>query len=147
MKKRIKLSIQKLNGEFKIKIKIPIELENFFKNDSPQKSVKWTNENGGVDFYAQRPEWSDFIGNNYPENGGYYYDDFGSFLIKNSNYYNTAILRVKGSSQGIEMTCATGGVDTIHLENYIKAIGKIAKEAYKFFIQKINIKATITFEI
>jgi len=150
MKKKINLSIQKINGQAKITIRIPMDLENFFRTENPQRSIKWKGENGeGIEFYAQKDEWKSFLQNIHLPSEGCYYDDFGSFIIKDDNDNNTAILRTKGASEkrGVEMICDIGAMDVIKLESYIRAIGKIAKEAYKHFLQKVNIRTTITFEI
>lgn len=149
MKKNIKVSIRRLTSIHKIEVKIqvPKELEAVLADDI-QISSKWVNsDNIGVEFYKPKIEMLEKIDNSTPY--GFCFNDFGAELVNSQGSLNMAMVRVKGISRvgGISIYAADNGLNAIEIEAYIKTLGYYIKELYRFYLQKVNVKALICFEL
>jgi len=153
-KKRIVISLERDKGALKIKMKMPKELEAFFKkisNGEVQQSTYWRNENGeGQTFYNLSDEYNTMIKNILDNKNIHFVDNYGSGLVSGGGYptkYNIAPLRTKGISEGISLVSEKfESVSNLEIEEYICNIGQITKYIWEGLINKTKIKAIITLE-
>ena len=148
MNPKIKISIEKDASKVSIKIKIPKELEEFFKtlgNGATSISQKWLQGTKGAKFYALTTDY-DKVKSILPTN---IINDFGNGLYFNGQI-NIAPLRCVGASseKGVELSSARNwDISGLDLEYYIRELGNTAKKIWSGFIAKTSIKALISFEL
>jgi len=158
MKKKIHITLERDNGNVAIKIKLPKELEEFFKTMSGNKtatSTYWKNDDGvGQSFYVIKPQYQETINKtlNGTSSRSQYFDNYGNGLVQSGNYsaqYNIAPLRTVGASSGY-ITLKSDrfeNVSNLELEQYIQELGRAVKKIWETLINKTKIKSVITFEI
>ncbi len=153
-KKRIAISLERDKGALKIKMKVPKELEEFFKKISSgetQKSEYWKDENGnGQEFYKVSNDYNTMIKNVLDSKNIHFVDNYGSGLVVGGGHptkYNIAPLRTKGISNGIYLVSDRfENISNLEVEEYIREIGTITKYIWEGLINKTKIKAVITLE-
>ena len=161
MKKKLKITLERNGGEIKIKVKIPKEIEELYKNQAQGKtriSQVWKDEQGnGLKFYLSggavnetgtETETTERRISYIRETDYRYFNDFGQGLI-DGNRINLAILRSVGASEGICLKAETSiiGNGNLDLEHYIRELGVYVKELWERSISKQKITAKITFEL
>lgn len=145
--KKIAIEVKKENGDIKLTIKIPTELETFFKKISNGKtavSETWKDEEGnGKKFYVLTKEYEEIE----KKIGGYVFNDYGNGLIKN-DMINLAPLRTEGAGNGITITSGKFvSLANIDFETYVRELGVVVKKLWESVIAENEIKAVISFEI
>jgi hypothetical protein len=153
--KRNKKIIIKLSGrqdKISLYLKIPKEMEDYFKNLSASKTEKsnyWFIRkkeliSDQAEFYCISDQYSGVEKTFYQSA----FNSYGCGLIDNSGRINLAPLRTCGASKGVYLTSERfGNISNIDFEYYIRKLGENAKEIWKNFITPKEIKAVISFEI
>jgi hypothetical protein len=147
-KERLVIEVKKLKTGIAIDLKIPWEVENYYKEISKgetSQSSQWYNGEGtGATFYKLNTEMQKEEKG--IDNG--IYSDFGSGLINSNEEINTAMLRVVGASNGVVIT-STGfaKVKNMDLEFYVQRLGEFVKTLYEKSLSEKTVKAIISFEI
>ena len=154
-KKKITITLERKNDNVFLHLKIPIELERFFRkisNNETQKSIKWfsdinSNINTAAKFYKLTQEYQRIerkVNNNTNLN---FFNDYGDGLIRDGSI-NLALLRTVGASKGVKLYCdRSWGIDNMDLENYVRHLGLFTKKLWEQVITRQKLKAIISFEI
>lgn len=145
-KRKAYVEITKEVGKVYISLKIPQEIEDFFKDTSEgktQTSEAWFKKGVGIEFYKQPKELEQKL----TEIDSYVYSDFGSGLMKNGKI-NVSILRSVGISKGIKIhSNGFSGLTNADLQSYVKRLGLYIKALWESNISTTKIKSVITFEL
>lgn len=155
MDKKIRISVKREGARVCLAIKVPTEIEEFYKNLAPsggvQTSSVWLkSENEGADFYLDSPKHKKLV-----DNLGYIgditaYSNFGGGLISDTGKINIAPLRAVGASSDEGVILYSDRFDTTNMvdfELYIKNLAQIAKKLWVDYISNNEVKANITFEV
>src|SRR3990167_10768835 len=124
------------NGEYKLKLKVCSEIEEFFKTHSREKrtSARWE----GCKFYTIDSDVSMFFVD--------CYNDYGQKLVYN-NRFNMALIRTVGLSEGKEFKIP---IDEAYTDETMRlAILDLKQKVvqfYKSFIKPIKINLRLTVE-
>lgn len=147
--KKLHLQVEKANGFYKLKIRIPSELEDVFKKMGegiePKISSVWLNEQGqGVQFYSVSEEHRVADSNL----SNCVFNNFGAGLL-DGELINIAPLRTIGASKGVTITCNRWdtGSSNLDLDYYVRELALYCKTAWSKYVQKKKIKALITFDV
>ncbi len=146
-KEKLVIELKKEKSSFVIDFKIPKEVEEYYKLLSQGElavSSSWFLGDGkGAEFYKLSGELEQAE----EKIDSRTFSNFGSKLL-NGNQINTAILRVKGASEGIVIRSENfNNVKNIEMEFYIQRLGEFLKKMYETVLTEKTIKAIITFEI
>lgn len=150
MKKQlIKLKAEKENGNLFITIKATPDIEQFFIKNSeqavPATSQNWTAfDNSPLSYYQKNDKIDVLIGK--LAGNFYYFDDFGSELIRNRNEINLAILRTVGITAGVKIKVSQS-ITYEELKKYVEGLAEGAQKIFGNYILKRKLTATITYEI
>ena len=147
IKKKMIFNLKKEGKDTFIYLKIPEELENFYKNLSKGETSKsgfWLLENGeGAEFYNLNQEYE----KEEKKNIGYVFNNYGSGLFDGEKI-NLAFLRTLGASKGIKIKSEKfEAISGMELEFYIRELGNFTKRIWEHFINKKEVRAVISFEI
>lgn len=134
-----------------LKIKIPKELEDYFKSISEPDTA--TSERWFMDkeltekakFYKHTSRFNE-LAEKLNTMGLYTYNDFGDGLLRNRQI-NLAPLRCVGVSDGINLFSENFAETGIDFEMYIRELAVAIKTIWREFISKKTIKAVITYDI
>jgi hypothetical protein len=145
-KRKAYVEITKEVGKIYISLKIPSEIEEFFKGNAggeTQVSEAWFSKGGGVPFYKQPKE----LDKKLVELDSYIFSDYGSGLIKGDKI-NVAVLRSVGVSKGIKIHSeGFSGFTNAELQDYVKRLGMYIKTLWESNVSTTKIKSVITFEL
>ncbi len=145
-KRKAYIEITKETGNIFINLKIPLEIEEFFKSVSggeTQESNAWYSKGKGVIFYKQTKE----IEKKLTDIEDYVFSDYGSGLMRD-NFINVSILRSVGASKGIKINSkAFSSFTNADLQEYVRRLGLYIKKLWESNISSTKIKSVITFEI
>ena len=145
-KRKAYIEITKETGKIYISLKIPTEIEDFFKNISEVKSrtsETWFQKDKGVEYYSQPKELEKKL----TEIDEYVFSDFGSGLMRD-NLINVAILRTIGCSKGVKIhSDGFSSLTNADLQDYVRRLGLYIKRLWESNISSTKIKSVITFEI
>ena len=149
--KKISITLERKNEDVIISLKIPFELEKFFKkisNNESQKSSKWLIVGDtGAKFYKLNDEYlrieRKISSTNYSS-----FNDYGDGLIRDGNRINLALLRTVGASKGVKLRCHNSwDIDNLDMENYVRNLGLFTKKFWEQVIMRQKLKAIISFEL
>lgn len=147
--KKIHLTLERGKAQLKLKIKIPVEMEKFFKNlskDGRRQSSKWLDEGSdGIHFYVLNDDYKRM-----EQRMGHsrVFNDFGETLMRDGDRVNIAPLRAVGASKGIAITCRDfDQITNLDFEFYVKELGLMAKTIWENCIAENKISAVINYEI
>ncbi len=150
-KKEVIIELNREDNRVSITIKIPQELEDFFRaisEDIKHNSVRWfkdTELTENAVFYENTPKYNE-ITEKLTAMGLHTYNDFGDGLLKN-RLINLAPLRCVGVSGGIILYSENFQETGIDFEMYIRELAIAIKAIWKEFINKKSLKAVITYDI
>ena len=147
IKRKVFITIEKQVGKVIVSLKVPDEIEDFFRKASKgvnKTSTNWkTADDEDVKFYNQPSE----LERQLTALDDYCFSDYGSGLI-NGSRINVAILRTVGASKKIDITCETfASISNAELENYVRRLGLYIKKLWETAIATTKIKSVITYEI
>ena len=151
-KEFLTISVKRLPNKTEFFIKSCDELEEFFKSLAQNQkftSGRWLTEDGeGQNFYELTRETQEKLDKLSTCN---YFNDVGAYLVSDKNEaINLAMLRAVGIKNGITIVCNNDRlslVDNFDIEAYVKKVAQYAKAMYNRFIEKREVKATISLEI
>lgn len=149
--KQVIIELDRQADRVSIKLKIPKEIEDYFKSISEAdtaKSTKWFYDSelqNGAEFYKNADVYKE-ITDKLSNLGLYVYNDFGDGLVRNKQI-NIATLRVKGVSEGITLYSDNFTDTGIDFEFYIRELAVAIKAIWREYISKKTIKAVITYDI
>lgn len=148
-KVRQKISIRLLRNENMVAVKVPAEIENFYKsisNGEITQSTSWFKEDGTpVSFY----KLSDEMRVSEKRISDRTFSDFGSQLV-NGDAINTALLRIVGVSKGRGIKVKSKSfayVSTMDFDFFLKKFGVFVKLLWENYISTKEIKAVISYEL
>ncbi len=146
-KKILYITLERENGNLFIFIKVPEEIESFFKELSKgktkQSEVWLTPDNKGAEFYLLTPQYEEME----KKINSMFFNDYGSGLI-NGDRINLAPLRTVGASMGVKLKSDRfSQMPNLDLEFYIRELGRGVKNLWESSISKEKIKGVLTFEI
>jgi hypothetical protein len=145
-KRKAYIEITRETGEIFISLKIPSEIEEFFKttsNGDVQQSEAWFQKDKGVMFYKQPAELEKKL----LEIDDYVFSSYGFGLMKNGKI-NVAILRSVGVSKGIKIhSKGFESFSNADLQDYVRKLGLYIKILWESNVSTTRIKSVITFEI
>jgi hypothetical protein len=145
-KRQSYIELENHNGTTIISIKLPKELEEYFKNTSENKtktSKNWKLENNEPALFYLLSDKLDQTERSIDKQT---FSDYGDGLIKGDKI-NTAILRTIGTNKGVKIKGNFGASNNIDLEYYVKRLAMFIKVLWETSISKKKVKSTITFEL
>lgn len=142
------LGLRRNGGKLELSIKIPSELETFFKTlseNNTETSRTWLSGTSGQKFYKLADSWAKI--QTALQNHGYnIYNDYGDGIVQNGRAFNIAPLRTVGASEGVVITADKfADMPMIDFELYVKKLGEVTKILFTEFVAQREVKAVITF--
>ena len=150
-KREVIIELDRQENRVSIKLRIPSELEDFFKVISEElthTSERWFKNaelSDNAVFYENTDKYHE-ITEKLNVMGLHTYNDFGDGLLK-QRLINLAPLRCVGVSQGITLYSENFNETGIDFEMYIRELAIAIKAIWREFISKKTIKAVITYDI
>lgn len=136
------------DGTMSLSIKVPEELEKFFKDRAEgqtERSNLWfvdKEKTAGAEYY-KLGDWSDV------QNalGEMYINTAGGRLVDSNQRYNIAPLRLVGATGSVVVFSDRFNVPNLEIETYLTRLADALKVIWLEFISEVNVKATIVLNV